>query len=471
MRKVTFLMGLSAAVVVWLLAPAAASAQCAEQAAKLLAADGGEADQFGYAVDVSGHTAVIGVWRDSALASLSGSAYVYRLDDETWVQQQKLAPIDLQSAEFFGWSVAIDADTLAVGSISDRDLAADSGSVYIYRFDGDAWNLEAELHASDAAAGDHFGVAVALDGDRLLVGADLDNDYGTWSGSAYAFERVGSTWIERQKLHPSTPSSYEHFGSALALDGDLAVVGAYGGPGELFRGTAYVFRYDGASWGQEAVLVGSQSVAGDFFAAAVAVSGDRVLCGARWADIDSLDVGEAYLFERSESTWVERQRWTEASPGPGDGFGFSVALDRDIALIGVHNRDQIGTRSGEAVLFRHQDGVWQREPRVLPLDLQAGDMFGLAVALDGRFAVAGAPGEDDLGSDAGAAYVFDLAPCGALPGDLDGDGDVDLADLSLLLVAFGACEGDFAYDSAADLDANGCVDLVDLSTLLVNFGT
>jgi hypothetical protein len=458
------------------LAVAVAAAQCAQEQAILRALDGGPSDEFGWAVASGGNVALIGAWRDSAAGSLSGSAYVFRFDGVAWTQQQKIVPEDLEALEFFGWSVALDGDTAVIGNISDDDAASDAGSVYVYVFDGSTWRFQAKLLASDAAAGDHFGVAVAVSGDTLLVGADLDSDNGTWSGSAYVFERQGGQWTERQKLLPSTPSSYAHFGAAVGIDRDSAVVGAYGGPGQLFRGTAYVYRRSAGVWQEEASLVGSQSESGDFFAAAVAISNGRVLCGARWADLPSaggpiLDTGEAYIFVHDGGAWQEEVRLTEAAPGPGDGLGYSVSLQDSLALIGVHNRDGVGTRSGEALLFRHDGLAWQREPRLIASATAAGDMFGLSVALGNRFAVIGAPHEDQRGSDAGAAYVFDLAQClPSAPGDVDGDGDVDLSDLALLLASFGLCSGDAGFNDAADFDANGCIELGDLATLLGNFG-
>lgn len=411
-------------------------AQCAREQAEFWAADGSASDEFGSAVAVSGNVALVGTWRNNAAGSLSGAAYVWRFNGQSWVQEEKIVPDDGEAFEFFGWSVALRADTAVVSAISDDDNGDNAGSVYVYRYDGTVWNREAKLLASDGAAGDHFGVSVALSGDTLLVGADLDGDNGTWSGSAYVFERQGTQWTERQKLLPSTPFSYEHFGASVGLDGDVAVVGAYGGPSQLFRGTAYVFRRNGPTWQQEASLVGSQSVPLDFFASAVAVAGGRVLCGARWADLPGpsftiLETGEAYIFHRVGGVWSEEQRLTEENPQPGDGFGYSVSLRNTLALIGVHNRDEIGIRSGEAVLFRNVDGFWQREPRLVPADSAAEDMFGLSVALGGSYAVIGAPRDDDHAANAGVAYVFDIAQCPLeLPGDSDHDGDVDAFDFA-----------------------------------------
>ncbi len=443
------------------IAASRAAAQCAEEQAEFWAADAGASDEFGWAVAVSGNVALVGAWRDNAAGSLSGSAYVFRLDGANWVQEQKIVPPDLQAFDFFGWSVALDGDTAVIGNISDDDVGENGGSAYVYSFDGSGWQQQAKLLASDGAADDHFGVSVSISGDAILVGADQDSDNGTWSGSAYVFERLGTQWTESRKLLPSTPSSYEHFGAAVAVDADVAVVGAYGGPSQLFRGTAYVFRRVDSVWQQETSLTGSQSVAGDFFAAAVGVSGGRVLCGARWADLAGqsstiVDTGEAYLFSYDGAGWSEEQRLTEVDPQPGDGFGYSVAIRGALSLIGVHNRDHVGPHSGEAVLFCQENDAWQPEPRLIPSDPATEDMFGLSVALGSQFAVIGAPRDDDQGSNAGSAYVFDLSACiPVYAGDINGDGAVDMNDVAMFVGVLGGWDTDPGRMSAADLNGDG----------------
>jgi len=462
----------AAMLTVLLSAAGAARAQCYAPQQELLASDGTTSDELGRSLAVSGAAALVGAWRDDHVASLCGSAYVYRFEGDGWALEQKLLPPDGRSADFFGWAVDLDGDTAVIGAVSDDDGAENAGAVYVYRFDGAHWQFEAELHSADVAAGDQFGGAVAIQGNTLLVGADDDDDNGTDSGSAYVFRRENGVWSERQKLHPSTPSSFEHFGFAVDLYGDVAVVGAYAGPTQIFRGTAYVYRFDGASWQEEARLWGSQSVSGDFFAASVAVAGNTILCGARWADIGVLDCGEAYLFRNDGEGWVERQRLAEPAPGGSDGFGFNVALSDGVALVGVPNRDRPqGARFGHVRLYRDTGAGWVSEPPLVAGDGAAEDRFGDGIALSRSFALLGATWHDHRADNAGAAYVFDVAACAPdLPGDLDGDGDVDLTDLSLLLAAFGSCLGDPDFDPNADLDNTLCVDLTDLSILLANFG-
>ncbi len=150
---------------------------------KLLASDGASDDQFGWSVAVDGDTVVVGAYRDDDNGNASGSAYVYRFDGTDWIETKLLAS-DGAGNDNFGSGVAVDGDTVVVGSPGDDDY---SGSAYVYRFDGTDW-IETKLIASDWANSDRFGISVAVDGDTVVVGAYGDDDNGSYSGSAYVYD-------------------------------------------------------------------------------------------------------------------------------------------------------------------------------------------------------------------------------------------------------------------------------------------
>ena len=172
-----------------------------------------------------------------------------------WSLQAKLTAGDAAAGDRFGTSVTLDGDTVLVGAPYDDDGGSDSGSAYVFTRSGTAWSLQAKLTAGDAAAGDGFGTSVALDGDTALVGAYGDDDSGSASGSTYMFTRSDSAWIQQGKLTAGDAAADDGFGGSVALDGDTALVGAYedddGGSGS---GSAYVFTRSGMTWGQQAKL-------------------------------------------------------------------------------------------------------------------------------------------------------------------------------------------------------------------------
>jgi len=163
---------------------------------KLTASDGDAGNSFGIAVSVSGDYAVVGAHRDDDNGGLSGSAYIFRKSntpgDPNWYEHCKLTASDGGPDDFFGYAVSVSGDYAIVGAPREDDYGGNSGSAYIFRKSntpGDPnWYEQVKLTASDGAAQDRFGFAVSVCGDYAVVGADLDDDNGNNSGSAYIFK-------------------------------------------------------------------------------------------------------------------------------------------------------------------------------------------------------------------------------------------------------------------------------------------
>lgn len=458
-----------------LLAATPARGQCdPQELAKLIASDAAVFDSFGNSVALSGDTAVVGAWSDDDAGSLSGSAYVFVLSGGVWTQQAKLTASDGAFQDRFGNSVAVSGDTVVVGAYADDHVNGsfnNEGSAYVFVRTGSVWTQQAKLTASDAAVLDDFGISVAVSGDTAVVGAWKD-DYPHMpfdiadGGSAYVFVRSGGVWTQQAKLTASdagSDNSGDLFGIAVAVEGDTAVVGARDA-NVPHTGAAYVFTRTGEVWTEQAKLVASDGEAADFFGIAVALSGDTAVIG---TVVDS-----AYVFIRSGEVWTEQQKLTASDATTGDGFGLSVAVEGDTAVVGalLEEGPTDPQAAGAAYLFTRTGSVWTEQAKLKASDPSENANFGATIALDGDTALIGAGGDDPLGiTDAGSAYVFDVN-CSACSGDTDGDGDVDLSDLGVLLAAFGACSGDAGYDATADFDANGCIDLSDLGTLLSAYG-
>ena len=197
------------------------------QQAKLLAADGAASDTFGISVVLSGDTALVGAWKDDDRGVDSGSAYVFTRSGTTWGQQAKLLAADGATNDSFGFAVSLSGDTALVSAVYDDDRGGDSGSAYVFTRSGATWSQQAKLLASDGAALDAFGWSVALSGEFALIGAYQDDDKGSNSGSAYVFTRSGTAWSQQAKLTASDGAANDGFGYAVALSGNTALVGAY----------------------------------------------------------------------------------------------------------------------------------------------------------------------------------------------------------------------------------------------------
>jgi hypothetical protein len=193
-------------------------------------ADGAEGDRFSYSVALDGDTVLVGAYRDDVGANIDqGSAYVFTRSDSSWTQQAKLTADDGAASDYFGYSVAIDGDTLLVGAVSDGAINFNPSSAYVFTRSGNTWTQQAKLVADDGAPNDYFGASVALDGNTALVGAYGD-DVGVngHQGSAYVFTRSGSTWTQQAKLVAGDGAITDRFGFSVTLDGNTALVGAYG---------------------------------------------------------------------------------------------------------------------------------------------------------------------------------------------------------------------------------------------------
>ncbi|MDY7109636.1 MAG: C1 family peptidase [Planctomycetota bacterium] len=373
-------------------------------AAKLLAADGEDQDVFGCSVAVSGDVAVIGARGEDTLGDNAGAAYVFRYRDGAWTQEARLTAADGAAGDRFGKSVAVSGDVALVGAYGDDDGGDYAGAAYVYRFDGTTWRPEAKLLASDGESGAVFGAAVAIDGDVAVVGARGDGDD---AGAAYVYRHDGGAWIEEAKLTAADAAAEDYFGYAVAVRGEHVIIGAYGDDdrGDL-AGAAYVSHFDGAEWAEPVKLLASDGDTGDFFGYSVALGDDLALVGAYLDEENGDYAGAAYVYRLEGATWSEEAKLLASDGAAADRFGHAVGIDDDLAVVGAHRDDDRGDDSGSAYAFRYDGGQWRQQAKPQPIDGGAADQFGYALAVDGDNAIIGALGVDDEGGGAGAAYIF-----------------------------------------------------------------
>ena len=272
------------------------------------------------------------------------------------------------------------------------------------------FDQQAKLLPGDGASDDSFGYSVAVDGETVIVGARYDDDNGSGSGTAYLFSKVGSTWSQAAKLLPDDGAASDYFGRSVAVDGGAAVVGAYRDD-DLGNasGSAYVFQQTDSGWDQVAKLLPGDGQADDLFGYAVSLSGRTALVGAY-----GNGSGSAYVFEDSGAGWQQTAKLVPDDGADDDRFGYTVAINGDVAVVGARFDDDNGTDSGSAYVFRRNDAAWQQVAKLLPDDGAEKDYFGVSVAVDGTTAVIGAYRDDDMGSNSGSAYVMVIPEPGTL---------------------------------------------------------
>ena len=322
------------------------------QQAKLTAADGATNDYFGTSVAISGDTAIVGAPGDDILTRIDqGSAYVFTRSGTTWTQQAKLTAADGAATDFFGSSVALSGDTAVVGAYGDDfGTSADQGSAYIFVRSGTAWTQQAKLAASDGAAGDNFGTSVTISSDTVIVGALLDTvGANTNQGSAYVFVRSGTAWSLQAKLTAADGAAFDVFGISVSLSGNTAIVGATAHDigANPDQGAAYVFVRSGTTWTQQARLAAADGAASEYFGSAVALSGNTAIVGASRQNIGAnIDQGAAYVFVASGNTWIQQAKLTAADGAAFDYFGSSVAISGDTFLVGGY-ADDVGANTDQ----------------------------------------------------------------------------------------------------------------------------
>jgi hypothetical protein len=368
------------------------------QEAYLKASNAGQNDGFGASVAIDGEVIVVGADSEASAAvgvdgdeddnSLpgAGAAYVFRRTADTWTQEAYLKASNPGEQDHFGSSVGISGNRIVVGapresSDSDTidsgeldDSAGSAGAAYVFERTV-AWEQTAYLKASNSDAGDQFGTSVAIDGERVVVGApkersnaegpngDQDDNSFTDAGAAYVFKPSETGWVQETYLKPLGTEEYMDFGAAVALSGTIAVVTApaEGDGADWWIGRAFVFSRSGAYWSVEANLRASNAHRYAWFGSSVAIDGDTIVIGAHGeasnatgvdgddTNQECTDAGAAYVFQGTDG-W-EQAHYLKRTTAPvcgaqdvlGDRFGAEVALTSTYAAIAVPGDDSSAT--------------------------------------------------------------------------------------------------------------------------------
>ncbi len=339
-------------------------------------------DSFGVVVAISGNTVVVGASADDTGATNSGQAYLFTAT--TGELLTTLTNPTPGEGDFFGRAVAISGNTAVVGAYGDDAGAEESGRVYT--FDATNGALLATMTNPSPDEGDWFGNQLAVSGNSILIGAPRDDTGKSDIGQAYIFDATSGSLMST--LVNPTPASDDQLGRAVAVSGNRMVGGApYDDTGGTDSGQAFVF--DASTGTLIATLANPTPAEDDLFGNAVAISGDLVVVGALRDDTDGSNSGQAYLFQASTGALLA----TLANPAPfGDNFGAAVAIEGDRVVVGSpRHRDALGQpQIGRAYVFDANTGLLTS---TLFNPGGVGDLFGQAVAISGDKVIVGAPME------------------------------------------------------------------------------
>lgn len=400
---------------------------------KLTALDGAANDYFGGFTETggSGEAAIFG---DTVIVGAvgnnngTGAAYIFDRNEggvNNWGQVKKLIAPDAAESEFFGSSVALYEDLAIVGASNDGDSNPDDdvfdgiGAAYIFaRNQGGTnnWGSVAKLTPSDGTQFDAFGNGADVYGDTVVLANTIHDNT---RGAAYVFNRnEGGTdnWGEVAKLTASNAAPSNFFSAGLSIFGETTVMGApLNDDRGTWSGSGYIFERDEGgpdNWGESTTITASDARSGEWFGIATDLSGDTAIIGASQFGPGSRTSGTAYIFERNAGgadNWGEITALAPDDLQAGEGFGESVAIDSDLAIVGARSdrgHTGVARRPGSAYVFsRNADGPngWGEILRLMAPDFDQQDHFGKAVGIYGDTVVVAAPGQD---FNTGAAYIF-----------------------------------------------------------------
>ena len=364
---------------------------------KLYASDGQAEDSFGQSVAIFDDFVLIGAPGEDHFwgpdwAPLIGAAYLYIRDASgVWVQSRKLTAYDGAIGQL-GTSVAIRGKMAFAGAPGER-------AVYVFERNGVGdWPHFQKITIEEGIADDSFGISLAVSGDSLVVGS---------AGRAYVFEFsvIKDEWILSDEL--DSPIADDGFGLDVAIDVDFALVGALADDFAGSRsGAAYVFeRNPDGKWLFHTLLRPGDLAADYEFGHSVGLSGSSAFISASWLGGAG---GQAYVYDWTEAalnlttTVVAEDRHRSVE------FGWSVALQDDIAVSADMYYPESVSRGAAYVFVRDSSGAWPKHSTLRASDAQSGDYLGIDVAISGTTVVVGAHGDDDRGELAGAAYIFEI---------------------------------------------------------------
>ena len=415
---------------------------------KIIPAQRTGGDEFGTSLVLQNDILAVGASNYDGGINNAGGVFIFsRKSPGQWAFQQNLQPSGSSVGDGFGISIDMDNGQLVIGTLGDNLDAdgnspmEDAGSAYIYELGASEWTETAKLTPSDRMEDDRFGLEVAMQEDRVLVGArrqDLDPNGSSPipnAGAVYSFEKTSDGgWLQLQKLVSPNRQDSSFFGWSIDIKGDLAIVGA---PGESVSynnqevtqaGKAYIFRQDLAqNWVLESEIKAGDPETLDYFGREVLITSTHAFVAAPFKDVqDSLgntlaDAGAVYVYEyQGNGFWQQTQKLIGYASSYQESFGENMSLHQEYLLVSGHRKRKVNPvgdtlyRMGTAYVFeKNASNGFDILAELRTPDHREFDQLGYDVTIDRGTAIISAINQDfGLGANsdsiesAGAVYVF-----------------------------------------------------------------
>ncbi len=339
-----------------------------------------------------------------------GAVEVFENDEGLgWASGGELLPFDGDTYDEFGYSVAINGDRLVVGAPDHGELGT-KGAAYVFERQTDGtWAETAKLLPPEEAWA--FGWSIDIVGDRIAVGAKGASALGDGKGRVVIFEYDGTAWVKRTTIKPTISVAGDGFGASLDLEQDRLVVGApylWVGSGNS-EGLAFVYEPQaaiGAPWSQKAVLSPPELTSVDMFGYDVSLDGNRLVVGAPQFDQPTFLGGAAFVYDLQGSVWTQTATLAPADLPPITYFGWGVDLEGNRIVVGAQSDNGAAPGGGAAYLFEEGAQGWSEVQKFYGSGTGASDTFGYRVDLEGSEILVGAPHATSGPPDPGSAHLF-----------------------------------------------------------------
>ncbi len=373
------------------------------------------ADGFGTAVAISGDYIIVGSSSDSTSGNNDvGSVYVYDMrSGSPTVPIISISNPTPANSDGFGYAIAADGNYLVVGAPRDDAGATDSGTAYVYDLSSATPSLPfLTLTNPSVAASDAFGFSVAISGNRIAVGAYLDNTSVADAGNVMIYDLTSATPnTPVYTLTGASPIFNDQFGYSLAMSGNYVVVGVVGrDTGATDAGVAYVYDLSSGTPTVPSLTINNPTPAGgDLFGISIAMSGTKLVIGAHQDDVGASNAGSAYVYDLASGT-PANPILTLNNPAANveDLFGFAVSIAGDLVAVGAYGDDTVTNNAGSTYLYNLNSGT-SNVPIASLSNPSNGleDRFGVAVAAAGNFVAVGSTLDDTGGFNSGSVFVYD----------------------------------------------------------------
>lgn len=307
--------------------------------------------------------------------------------------QQKLLSPDGHEADQFGFAVGLEGDRLVVSANLDDDRGMNTGTLFAFARHGSAWEAEGKLPPTTTVFSfERLGTSLDVSGAFVVAGAPEGDKRGTDSGSLLVFKREETGWQREAELFASDSGDQHQLGLSCAIDGDYII-------GGTFVNAAYIYKREVEGWVETDKLTHPDGNTLDRFGWSVDISGD-------YAAVASLRTDHVFVYKREGEQWVEQVRLSPPDGAGGIFFGRSLSLDGDFLMVGAHLDRTLGESAGAVYIYRREGDEWLLDAKLTASDGAAFDRFGTSIAISGDFAIVGAVGSEGAVENTGGAYVY-----------------------------------------------------------------